>query len=882
MLNRAEELFHEVADLSEQARLQYFDTHGVDALTRKEVEALLSFDSPSGITLEDNIHHVVQRALAHYESKDMRCGPYSLRDLLGRGGMGSVYSAERVDGEVAQRVAVKLLRPGMDEPSLRQLFLAERQILAALSHPNIARLLDAGHREDGQPYLVMEYVDGQAIDVFAAGQSVRQKIVLLRKVCAAVGYLHHNLVIHRDLKPANILITAEGEPKLLDFGIAKILDSAGDPTVTGVRLFTPDYASPEQVTGEQVTTATDIYSLGAVLYKLLTGASPHRSESDSYHGLALAISEGKITPPSKLVPSLDADLAIVLMKALRREPQERYATVEQFSEDLENYLTLRPIHARTGDTFYKTRKFLRRHWLPVGAAALAIMGLSAGVLVANQQRAIAQRRFVEVRQLANKLFDIDAAVRQLPGSTKSRQLIVDTSLDYLRRLSEDAETEPELALEVGNAYMRVARVQGVPISPNLGQMGQAEQSLQKAQKLIQGVIAAEPANRTALLRSAQIAHDRMLMARFNGRHEEALAFARKSAEWLEKFHPGTADKTEAPAILVTYLNVASQEMLAGEYDEALSLCRRAAETARLFNSTRYLGTYLWVSADVFRKQGNLDAALKDIRESVRILKPTDESAALGLRMNFGLALIHEAKILGENNAITLGDSQQAASIFEEAFNIADKLVHQDRDDQNARGLLASAGIPLADLLRETGAERSLAIYDHVIGHMAEIKDNTSFRLYEVSALAGSTYPLRRLGRSGEVYQRLATTFEKLRQVKAYPAEKIRLRSESDEALCALADDAAARRDVSRAIEIREDLSAKVLASHPAPEASLDDAVDMSRLYSALAKLHRQAHHTDLASALELRRMELWRHWDTKLPHNSFVSRQLKPAQAPLP
>src|SRR6202044_477859 len=202
------------------------------------------------------------------ELKDLHCGPYRLGNLLGRGGMGSVYMAERADGGVRQRVAVKLLRSGADPPQFRAFFLSERQILAKLSHPNIARLLDAGHREDGQPYLVMEYVEGKTIDVFAAGISARQKIALFLKVCAAVSYLHRNLVVHRDLKPSNILVTEDREPKLLDFGIAKILDMGGDATVTSVRMMTPEYASPEQAAGGRMTTATDIYSLGAVLYKL--------------------------------------------------------------------------------------------------------------------------------------------------------------------------------------------------------------------------------------------------------------------------------------------------------------------------------------------------------------------------------------------------------------------------------------------------------------------------------------------------------------------------------------------------------------------------------------------------------------------------------------
>ena len=191
-----------------------------------------------------------------------------------------------------------------------------------------------------------------------------------------------------------------------------MLDLTTDSTVTGMRMLTPDYASPEQVTGGPMTTATDIYSLGAVLYKLLTGVSPHQFEGDSAGAIALAISHRRITPPAKLVPGLKGDLEMILMKALRTEPQERYATIEQFSEDLENYLESRPIRARKGDAWYRTRKFLRRHWLPVAAATLAVAGLAGGVLVANHQRAIAQRRFIQVRQLSNKLFDIDAEVRR--------------------------------------------------------------------------------------------------------------------------------------------------------------------------------------------------------------------------------------------------------------------------------------------------------------------------------------------------------------------------------------------------------------------------------------------------------------------------------------
>ena len=871
-----EKLFHEVADLPDRDRARFFAEHDIDEGTRNEVEALVAFDLDGNATLELDIGNMAQDALSRFEPKDIQCGQYRLGELLGRGGMGAVYLAERVDGEVKQRVAVKLLRPGADDPSLRQRFLAERQILAELSHPNIARLLDAGHQQDGQPYLVMEHVEGKAIDVYAAGFGVRQKIKLFLKVCAAVSYLHRNLVVHRDLKPANILVTAEGEPKLLDFGIAKMLDPNADSAATSVLILTPDYASPEQANGIPVTTATDIYSLGAVLYKVLTGESPHQFESRSVGAMALAISTGAIVPPSKLAPVLKGDVEMILMKALRTEPLERYATVEQFSEDLENYLQSRPIRARKGDVWYRARKFLRRYWLPVVTAVIAVAGLAVGVLVANQQRAIAQRRFNDVRQLANKLFDIDAEARNFSGSTKTRQLIVDTSLEYLRRLSADAKRDPELALDVGNAYMRVARVQGVPISQNLGQMEQAEKNLRNAEEFIHAALLQQPTERRAFLREAQIAHDRMLLARFSGQGEDPLRLARESAAWLEKFDARDGDKPEAAAILNTYLNVAHQHMLGGEFNDALRLCERASGLARSFNKNMYVGNFLWVSAEIFQTRGELEEALKTIRESVTILDGAANSDH-STTMNLILALNHQGRILGGVNGISLGRTEEAVPVLERSFSLADKLVHQDRDDQSARGRLAMAGLDLADMLRDTDARRALAIYDHVLLHMGEISNNSSFRRFEVSAFEGSSYALRRLGRSGEARRRLDEAFERLRALKAYPAEKVKPGSESDKALRALADYEASRGDVEGAIQTYEELLGRIRAWGVEPATDLRDAVDISKLYAALALIHKQAGQTGQAVALRVQRRDLWRKWDARLPHNNFVRRQLNAA-----
>ena len=397
-----EKLFHELADLTAELRTPYLAEHDVGPATCQEVAALLDYDSGASAFLQRDIGIAASQSLQQLEASGWRCGPYRLLKVIGRGGMGAVYLAEPVDGEIAQRVAVKLLSLGVSDFQ-RERFLQERQILASLSHPNIAHLLDAGHLDNGEPFLVMEYIDGKPIDVFAEGLSVREKVTLFLKICSAAGYLHRNLVVHRDLKPSNILVTTDGEPKLLDFGIAKILDPATESTMTGMRMLTPDYASPEQVKGWKVTPATDIYSLGAVLYRLLTGKPAHEFEDPSPETIEKVVIAREVTRPSKWAPELKGGLEFILLKALRKDAQERYVTAEQFAEDLQAFLESGPVKARSGNTWYRARKFLRRNWMWLVALVLVIISFSAGLLVANYERAIAQWRFQDAPQLADEL-----------------------------------------------------------------------------------------------------------------------------------------------------------------------------------------------------------------------------------------------------------------------------------------------------------------------------------------------------------------------------------------------------------------------------------------------------------------------------------------------
>src|SRR5262249_15418720 len=326
-------LFQQLADVSLIEREAFYEERQVPASVRTEVESLLTFDD----TTTDAVGAVVDSVAEQLSNSQPPvphngiCGPYRLLRLLGKGGMGDVYLAERADGEVEQQVAIKFLRTGSLLPSLRSRFLRERQILAGLNHPGIARLLDVGHK-GGHPYLVMEYVPGARIDLYVTGRESREILELFLKVCDAVSYAHRNLVIHRDLKPSNIVIDGNGQPKLLDFGIAKILDSPED-TRTVDRMLTPDYASPEQLRGDPQTTATDIYSLGAVLYKLLAGRGP-RESTPRAHAAAGKQKQTEFIPPTQLNSDIPRDVDHIIRKALRVEQDERYASADALADDV--------------------------------------------------------------------------------------------------------------------------------------------------------------------------------------------------------------------------------------------------------------------------------------------------------------------------------------------------------------------------------------------------------------------------------------------------------------------------------------------------------------------------------------------------------------------
>lgn len=522
-------------------RQQYLELAcGEDSELRREVESLVTSHEAAGseflnigaLEVGENQPNAGRAAAG----PGRRIGPYLVIGQIGRGGMGEVFAASRADGQFEKKVAIKLVRSGYDTALILERFRNERQILASLDHPNIARLLDGGNTDDGIPYLAMELIEGIPIDDYCDTHklSVTERLELFTQVCGAVQYAHQRLVIHRDLKPNNILVDAQGVPKLLDFGIAKLLDASGAAVPTVMQPMTPEYASPEQVRGEAITTATDVYSLGVVLYQLLTGRSPYAVDARTPAKLAEAINNHEPERPSssvqrkesvqqggevreltaetlssirevtalRLQRRLRGDLDYILLKALRKESLKRYGTVEQFAQDIRNHLRGLPVTARKGTFIYRAGKFIQRHKTGVLAAVVVLAILLAGIAITLQEAHIAEvngrraeARFNDVRSLANSLiFEIHDSIQDLPGATKARNLIVQKSLSYLDELAKESTNDPALLRELAAGYARLGDVQGTPGTSNLGDPAAALVSLQKSLQLREKLSALNPKN----------------------------------------------------------------------------------------------------------------------------------------------------------------------------------------------------------------------------------------------------------------------------------------------------------------------------------------------------------------------------------------------------
>jgi eukaryotic-like serine/threonine-protein kinase len=744
--DRINALFHEALDLEGPARDALLSRiEAQDPALAGEVRSLLAAHAgASGFLAGSPVQSLYEAA-----RPGDRFGPYRILEEVGRGGMSVVFRAVRDDENFTKEVAIKLLPASLRSSDLVHRFGAERQILAMLDHPAIARLIDGGTGPDGTPYLVMDFVSGRPLlrycDEGQLGIDARLRIFL--KVCDAVQFAHQRLVVHRDLKPDNILVTEDGQPKLLDFGIAKLLAAeeggeVGTITAPWGRLLTPDYASPEQIRGDPVTVTTDVYSLGVVLYELLSGRRPLEFRTRKPEEMLRVVTEMEPLPPSTAVTRfasqetstqrgettqrlrrrLSGDLDYIALKALEKDPTRRYGSVAQMADDIRRHLGGLPVLARGGSTVYLFSRFVRRHRAAVMSAALVTLALIAGLVgttwqaaMARRQRDLAQRRFEDVKSLAHAVvFDIHDAIVNLPGSTPARKILVRDALEYLDNLSREAKDDPALQNELGVAYGKIGDAEGRPDWPNLGQPGEARESYQQSLVLLERASAAAPESleyaRNLVLTQQRLAD----LLQSTGDHDEAMRLATTAMAGIEGLYAKHPDHPWLPGdVILSHDRMGDWKLLAADTAGA------AAEREFCMNFTedmvrKHPGDAGWRRSIVIQcaKTAELLAARNDRAKAQasyqRSLSAAREAAAEQKENTEALrdlSIVYSMFALFRANG---GEVDSGLALYQECMKITEDLAAQDPGNVLAQADVASGHLQMGTMLLE-GARYEAAL-----------------------------------------------------------------------------------------------------------------------------------------------------------------------------
>ncbi len=577
---KAKEIFQTALNLPSAERPAFIEkASDGDEQIKMEVETLLEaheeagdFINKSAFSVADFVTDTPKTSLI-----GQKIGVYEIERQIGRGGMGAVYLARRADQTFDKRVAVKLIKRGFDTDEIIRRFRNERQILAGLDHPNITRLLDGGATDDGLPFLVMDFVEGEPLTKFSRQQelSIKERLELFLKICSAVQYAHQNLIIHRDLKPSNVLVTNDGTPKLLDFGIAKLVadESQAETMNTLTRVMTPEYASPEQIQGKPITTSSDVYALGVILYELLTGVRPYKIKSRSAEEISKIITDSEPVKPSDVIqdgergrrgereskknspspplpfsPSqLRGDLDNIVLMAMRKEPERRYSSVEQFAEDIKRYLNGLPVIARQDSFAYRTSKFINRNKVGVAAVGGVAVSLIAGILTTTRQARIARRQ----RDKAEK---INKFLQKMLSSADPRAVGKDAKVVEVLKIAADSvendfagspEIVADLRTTIGLTFLSIGQIESaephlaetleirrklfglenpetaVSLN-NFGKLLQAKGDLKRAEKLFrQALKILQKVHRNDSMESAEVLGNLGYLLMLEGNYEEA-------------------------------------------------------------------------------------------------------------------------------------------------------------------------------------------------------------------------------------------------------------------------------------------------------------------------------------------------------------------------
>ena len=893
-----EEMFCAGVDLEAEG-LPGFLAEIEDAEMRREVASLIASSRGAGPAL---------RAVVEAEADDMageargalvgrRVGAYQLGEPIGEGGMGTVYAAERADANYEAHVAVKVLR-SLDNPRAIARFRDERQILAALEHPGIVRLLDGASTDDGVHYLVMERISGAPITRYARDRalSVRARLGLFRSVCEAVQYAHGKLVVHRDLKPSNIFVDDDGAPRLLDFGIAKLLDPAGPEreasTRTGAALLTPEYASPEQARGEPVTTATDVYSLGAVLYELLADEPPLRATGDALE-LLRRICEVDPPRPSTVAPperrrELAGDLDNIVLKAMRKEPAQRYASVEQLAEDLARYLDGRPVVARTPTFGYRAGKFVRRNRAAIAAAVLGVAALATltGVSWREARRADAEarhaeRRFDDLRALADTLvFQLDDKIRDLRGSTAARELVVSSALTYLDRLGTEAHGDADLARARARGYMKIGDIQGSLYEPNLGRPADGLQSYTKAGQIIDQLRARDPADRETRRAYAIELYGTAFLRQGTGDMQGARDELDRAIELMRTLPVGDLD----PTLVMRGFDAAAEldlnrgDLVAGERDAHVMVDAARAWRARdaALDARYWVGCAYEILGRAEGHAGDPDAAVRDTGAGLDVLVALAHDAPHDARYGREVNATRW-QLAGYSGGVgdswlwtaSTGDLDRAEGQLRDAIAGQAELVGRDREDVRARDDQGIFTVTLAGTIAMRDQRRALTVFRDALALFDGFSPSAHAEHYtqqiEWFAHCGAAVALGALGHRDEALAQIAVARGILASGTALDDETLQCRWLEARTRHTLGDDVAAAPLLTAVADTLEQRVA-----HGAVD--VDDYIGLAATLDTLAEV-RPAD----ACADHQRAVAAWHRWPGR--RTTFVTRAIARADA---
>jgi serine/threonine protein kinase len=744
--NRIEEIFHAALERPLPERDAYLvHACGDDRTLRSEVESLLANDGDGGTTLDllvGNDLKDLARASSQSDS-GLQIGPYRLVRELDSGGMGVVHLAVRSDDHYFQVVAIKTIRKGLASPDLVRRFRAERQILATLTHPNIGAILDGGDTDDGRPYIVMEYVEGQPITIAAENRSlsVRQRIELFRSVCSAVHYAHQKLVIHRDIKPSNVLVTPEGVVKLIDFGVSKPLAPELIPgelpkTESWQRFMTPDYASPEQMQGRELTTATDVYSLGVLLFELLTDSRPY-----TLYGLSPAAAERLVCEVENPKPSsiqelaertrkeVAGDLDRIVLMAMDKDPARRYLSARHLEEDLLRFLENKPIFARKPSSLYRLSKFVQRHRTSMMMACATLVVLIGSILFHQWQSRAADRKLQQVASLADSaITDMTGKLQASSASVETRAAIFRSSLQYLSQLRQSSGDDPRLLLELSKAYMRVGDLEGSPYVANLGDSSSAVSSYQEALRTATEARAQlhSDESTTAVIE----AYQRLGMMEFwldrlqdAAQHfSECLALTRDF--WRQKHQEAARTRLLA----LTYLGLGDVESDIREPDKAFASYRTAVEVIGpdLSGSEEHDQMLARFNARIGRtlnELGSQTEALQYLRKSIAIDEAEAQKASSSNQAQRTLFALYHTIVgpLSGEELLNVGSFDEGRTYAHKALSIAEALAASDKENAQARADLAFAYWGLGNALRLREPKDASGLYRRSIALTREIR-----------------------------------------------------------------------------------------------------------------------------------------------------------------